>query len=1318
MMGSAAGELELPEGVAVNTSGDVLVADTGNHRVDEFTEAGAFVLTFGKDVNKTKVESGLGNQEEDDVCTEVEVAMSSVECQAGTAGTEAGELERSSGIAVDDSSSVSTGDVYVADPGPKVATAAEEEDRVEKFSPDGAYQGDLTGRCKNAGEKPPGCIGFVKFLKLRGVAVDTSGDVWVYGYENKAREPGGEIVEFNAEGEFEQRIEDESQILAEPSAGLAVDPHDGLYFVTEGEEVGKWDVATNREVDRVKGETSKAVAVNPSTGNVLIAKAVVRRSAEIRVDLFPPFLESNTPVETFPAPAETALSEVYGLGVSGASGSAFISERGSGKIAIFAKQAVTQQPPVVRTSSPTEVGGAAVTLQGTAGREGESITSCEFEYGPSEAAPGAYPEKAACSPIAPFTGTKSVSARIANLEERHTYHYRLTAKAASGLSASSEDGTVFTTTRPLIEKEKVTNAGATEAVVAAYLDPAGARTEYYVEYGTSPAYGSKAPVMPVSTGEGTIAMRVEVRLTGLEQNTTYDVRLTARNEDGVSYGEALAVTTSIPSSSVMGLPDGRQYEVVSTARANSEVYVPETIQSSGIKDIPTDELYQVSASGGAVAYNAEPPTTGGNGNLGLGEGDEWLAHRGAEGWEAQVISPAGAAFAKEVFTPFQAFSNDFAVSFMEATLQPPLAEGAPTECQVLYARSSVTGLYRTLFTKASPGECGHPLLAGQSNDGEAVIFQSEAALTSDAVRAEELPAGHTSHHGHGQAEEVGEPCEFGCNLYESVYDRETGEPVLALVNLLPEGEGVATSASFGGLSEVGNRPDFSDVMSGDGSRIYWTDTQALLSGNPNPDFDHVFVLENGTMSVQVSGSGRAEYWTATPDGRYAYYTEDGVLWRFNSEPEVDHEPERERIAEKGVRGEGANVQGVVAINTTGDDGEYVYFVAASELAPGAEPLNCKTAAEEREEMGATQKLTEEEEEEEHGGSPPGRGCNLYVLHGGVATFIAALSPQDDELAFGTGGVTGGDWAPSLAERTAEATDNGQHLVFESRRELTGYENRKVDNGQIPIEVFMYSAKSGKLVCASCDPAGTPPQIEAQQHNATLLPVSKEDTFMPRWITADGDRVFFEVQLPLVDTDTNNVGDIYEWEEEGAGSCTKATSVYGGCVYLLSSGQGSDASIFVGASESGADVFFTSRVPLVRAENSEVTQLYDAHECSTEAPCVQESARACVGTDCQESPRVSLMFAVPPTSTESGTETFSPATSTRRKRTLTRAQRLARALKACRAKRNKTKRRNCERQARKRYGSAVKRKKRTVRRGKSPKRSVPHGGNARKGDVRR
>lgn len=93
--GAGKGEFNSPTGIAVDASGNVLVADTGNGRIEKFSPTGMFVAGFG------------------------------------TKGIEPGQLAAPNGIAVD-----RTGNVYVADAG---------NHRVQKLAPDGKFVADWKG---------------------------------------------------------------------------------------------------------------------------------------------------------------------------------------------------------------------------------------------------------------------------------------------------------------------------------------------------------------------------------------------------------------------------------------------------------------------------------------------------------------------------------------------------------------------------------------------------------------------------------------------------------------------------------------------------------------------------------------------------------------------------------------------------------------------------------------------------------------------------------------------------------------------------------------------------------------------------------------------------------------------------------------------------------------------------------------------------------------------------------------------------------------------------------------------------------------------
>jgi hypothetical protein len=763
---------------------------------------------------------------------------------------------------------------------------------------------------------------------------------------------------------------------------------------------------------------------------------------------------------------------------------------------------------------------------------------------------------------------------------------------------------------------------------------------------------------------------------------------------------AVAASLLAATPSWAALPDGRVDELVSTSGPVGEPYYP----ASPYLQLQTELLwsnhpFQASEDGEAVTYVGEPPSTGGTGEVGPDLGNQWLARRTAHGWETAGISPeAGDVAISNPLAPFEAFSPDLSTAILRGRQQgAPFTPEVPAGCHGLYARDTGNGELRALVTlreaPAGTTECGKPLFAGESDDASKVIFQSEAALTPIATEATTFPPTYELH-GIESGEQYGDGCMFGCNLYEA----SAGH--LLHVSVLPDGE-AAPSATFGGhpgLREGADghdnprADDFSNAISSDGSRIFWTDTQE------GSNFEHVFVLENETHPVQVSGSAAAEYWTATPDGRYAYYTEAGQLWQFDTATNT----------RTSITPEHAGVQGVIGSNQTGEDGGYLYFVADAALTPASSQKTCislsnqsedstkqfnEGAITEEEEVAIQSRVGEEEAEEERGGVPRETGCNLYLKHDGRTTLIAVLSPRDNRFKGGGSQRETGDWQPNLGERTAEVTPDGRNLIFQSRYPLTGYHNFLGSN-PIP-EVFVYSAESARLSCASCNPAGAPPTVTEFEAIAGVpnLPVSLEDnTYMHRWISTDGNRAFFDSVQPLSPADQNSTQDVYEWEREGTTGCPSATSSYGGCIYLLSDATAESYSFLVDADATGDNVFFehvgplgSAIVPIARNE------LYDARVHGG----FGASLPVCTGSGCQAIPPAAPSLEVPISATTAASGNYPPPVPVKPSITgpkpLTNAQKLARALKVCRRKHDKRKRTSCERQARRHYAAAHKAK---------------------------
>jgi hypothetical protein len=697
--------------------------------------------------------------------------------------------------------------------------------------------------------------------------------------------------------------------------------------------------------------------------------------------------------------------------------------------------------------------------------------------------------------------------------------------------------------------------------------------------------------------------------------------------DGAAAGAAVCANASARTGPSASLPDCRVYELVSPPNGeDGEVYIPRT----GVFEptaIATELPFQAAVDGNAVAYAGDPSPTG-NGSIGRGGGNEYLATRlPAGGWRAEDLQPPG------YKTPlYLGFSADLRVAVLDSEDGAELTgtEAPAGGYSVPYRRTSGSGAVVALVTSTPPGRVPS-LLANMNNFGtahapefpEPILYAGANTGTSAVPEFEDILF-------EANAALVAEAAESGAEAND-LYEWQGGH--LRVVNVLPAGslEPPNANAVFGAARVVSHEfPNVSHVISADGKRVFWTD---LENGR-------IYVRIDGTITQPVS-AGAATYWTATADGRYAYYTEGETLWRYDVETAT-----RQTVA-----GAGAEVQGVVAVNEEGEAGAYLYFVANGQLAVGAsahEP-------------------------------------NLYVQHGGAIKFIATLSAEDDNNGAAGAEVHAGDWRQALEARTAQATPDGRYLAFMSDRSLTGYANNGLS------EVYLYESEGENLRCVSCNPTGAPPSVTpVGAPNAAVLPTSQSATSLARAVAGNGGRVLFDSVEPLVSGDNNGLQDVYEWERNGEGSCQTG----GGCVYLLSSGSSADISALIGASANGNDAFIATRAQLSPLDEGEYFMLYDARVDGV-APT---PAGGCERGGCEREGAALPSFPTPPTTTFSDSESAPASATTPVSKPLTTAQKLAKALRSCRTKRDTRKRLSCERGARKRYPTQKSARRQTVRRG--------------------
>jgi hypothetical protein len=585
-----------------------------------------------------------------------------------------------------------------------------------------------------------------------------------------------------------------------------------------------------------------------------------------------------------------------------------------------------------------------------------------------------------------------------------------------------------------------------------------------------------------------------------------------------------------------------------------------------------------------------------------------------------------------------------------------------------------------------------------------------------------------------------------------LYEWSAGMPAdetLQLVSLLPAGEGGGPAS--GSHTSVGSNLAQAESgarhsISNDGSRIFWGNE--LSNGDLTLYMRDTVKRETVRLDVPQSEGlsnefPHAIFQIASSDGSRMFFTDGRAVFgdpvaRLTSQSGEEGQDlyECEIVEEAGelackltdltpeTGGQSAEVQNQVV--GASEDGSYLYFVANGVLGDGAERGakrgTCRYSADFSESFSSDET------------------CNLYEYHDGTIAFIATLS-HEDEFAWGRGDPEAGS-AHAIGFQTARVSADGRFVAFMSDRSLTGYDNLDANSGKPDMEVYLYDAVSGHLACVSCNPTGGRPigvEVRGFEHFEARTRTHEQDVAdvhnrggafsLESWVAAnlvggdevglgsstalyqprslsDGGRLFFNSEDPLVAQAVNGNEDVYEFEPEGMGSCTASTVTFddktGGCVFLISSGISPEESGFMDASEDGKDVFFMTAAKLVSQDHDDAYDIYDAHLCTTVAPCAGApvSPPPCnSGESCKAAPSPQPPIFGSPSSatfTGKGNVVSLPSSGTVVKpRSLTRAQKLARALRACRSK-PKRAQAGCKRQARRRYGARAARAAATAR----------------------
>jgi hypothetical protein len=1127
--GSGDGQMELRSsennsnsGVAVNNlTHDVYVADTGNNRVDEFSAAGVFIRAWGWGVAD-------GSTEALQVCTSG--------CHAGLPGGGAGQFSEPASIAVDNSGGPSQGDVYVSSIGPA---------SVSKFSASGTYLSSNTGLAATFPVAGP-------FGGIAGIAVDASGNLWVYGRGVSTGNGGGVMFEFAQDGAFVtdwfsgaipiplgiaidsagdidmngfvgfDRYTSSGALIGtikefRPYSGVAVDAGDNL-FIDEGEQISRY-----------------APSCDPAKG--LCA-----------------------PVESFGSGGE--LSGATRLAVDASNDALYAVNVGAGTIAVFGRT------PEVSTGPPTNRTASTAMLSGIVSPGNTTVSDCHFgyvadsEYHAEEPDPYAAGGTIPCDVLPAGAGPVAVHAEVTGLTPGVAYHFRLQASNVYGTSFGGDE--TVPGTPPAVLSTTAANVTSASAELRATINPDGGDTAYHFEYGTTTAYGASVPVPDGNIGSGVGGRPVSRAIQGLLAGTVYHYRVLAHNPLGTTAGPDRTITTPQPGGTTgvdncpnaairalqhaSALPDCRAYEQVA----------PPNRDGAPILGGITEAQWQASADGSKIAYTS--PGGFADAQTGGAVVFPYLSSRGQGGWSTHSLLPpqAGNYLA---FPGIVGFSQDLSKDILKdggggefGQDQPALVPGEPANNTNLFLRDNSTSSYQLIDVTPPGVKPATAELPRASSDLSHVVFTEVAALTPDAPPAE------------------------GHNL---LYDWSGG--VVHLVGVFPDGTPMPTTVR----AEAPSAGFANHAVSADGSHIYF--------GTRGSD-ESLYLRQNDASTVQVDvahGSGpggHGRFAVASSDGSQAYFRDDGE-WGLTSNTvagsglNLYHYDANSRAVVDLTPAAHAEVVGVLGAS---DDGSYVYFAANGVLAPGASSGDCS------ETFGGTAET-----------------CNLYVSHNGVTTFIAAIGGED----FSDWYISASprqDSAMVSPDGRYLAFQSLNSLTGYDNHAVNGTE---CDNGRrCASEVFLYDAAagpSGRLTCASCNPSGGVPAGRSLLGipGEGIISNTLENT--PSRYLSDRGRLFFNSRDALVSQDVNGQWDVYEYEPEGVGSCGLAQ----GCVALISSGTSPSASAFIDASLTGEDVFFLTSDRLVAQDGDQSPDLYDARVgggfvAQNEAPVLACSGEAC------------------------------------------------------------------------------------------------------------
>jgi hypothetical protein len=701
----------------------------------------------------------------------------------------------------------------------------------------------------------------------------------------------------------------------------------------------------------------------------------------------------------------------------------------------------------------------------------------------------------------------------------------------------------------------------------------------------------------------------------------------------------------------MGLPECRAYEVVVTTLEKG-LYDVEPVAAKGAPVAPAGDAV---AFASISAFAGVENVSGGN----SGQVVDYVSHRTRSGWAAEGEYPPASLIANP-FSILPGFSPDLSPLHLSCgyALTDNSAE-TPVGVRCALGRQNGSWVPTPTYPYIGGTSSSENRLQGSSADLSRAVIQAGNFLPADTAGA------------------------GGGGLYE-IAGVGTASPELRLVSVDNSGTQLATpegSTRYGpsfGDSGHGHTGTAYQAMSESGETVFFTATPTATQ-QPAGERQTVYARVHHIETVPVSNPVPAECTTCSPtpapatyqgssaDGSKVFFTTAQQLVNGDKDETNDlymydfaNPPTHHLVQLSGgglgdaTPGVGAEVQGVLR---TSSDGSHVYLVATGVLTSLPNSL----------------------------GQLPQLGAdNLYGVdtNTGETKFVATLSGSDGAL----WGEEDGTFTGSA--RDAQTTLDGRYLVFSTFAHLVAEDT---NNGQA---AYRYDFQTGELTWLSHPAVGFTALDEGA--NAVIAPIPgneygghRDINDWSRALTGNGEDVIFWTSEKLQANDTNKAGDVYLWHSGAVSLISDGRDPLGTATTITSTPTSEP---WAGISESGSDIFFFTHTQLVGQHTDVYQALYDARigggfpapqaptSCSAEEWTCQGKGSEAPGPSKLEGS--STQEAGGNLTAAPFKELLEPEPKPKSK-PLTNAQKLARALRACR-KKPRRERSKCDARARKRY----------------------------------